>query len=54
MEAVEFATPEWVDWFKKRGLLESIGYIYITPVEFEEAYCRSQEPPTMVAVNSSG
>lgn len=47
LEAVELATLEWVDWFNKRRLLESIGYI--TPVEFEEAYYRSQEPPAMVA-----
>ncbi|MBK1662541.1 IS3 family transposase, partial [Paracraurococcus ruber] len=27
MEAVEFATLEWVDWFNNRRLLELIGYI---------------------------
>ena len=47
LEAVELATLEWVHWFNKRRLPESIGYI--TPVEFEEAYYRSQEPPAMVA-----
>ncbi|MET4754777.1 transposase InsO family protein [Bradyrhizobium sp. RT11b] len=26
-EAVEFATPEWVDWFNNRRLLEPIGNI---------------------------
>ena len=27
LEAVEFATLEWVDWFNHRRLLESIGYV---------------------------
>jgi len=35
LEAVEFATPEWVDWFNNRRLLEPIGNI--PPAEFEEA-----------------
>ena len=34
LEAVEFATLEWVDWFNNRRLLEPIGNI--PPVEFEE------------------
>ena len=38
LEAVEFATLEWVDWFDNRRLLEPIGYL--PPVEFEEAYYR--------------
>jgi putative transposase len=46
MEAVEFATLEWVDWFNNRRLLEPIGNI--PPVEFEEAYYRTQEAPAMV------
>ena len=29
LEAVEFATLEWVDWFNHRRLLEGIGYIQI-------------------------
>jgi putative transposase len=36
MEAVEFATLEWVDWFNNRRLLEPIGNI--PPVEAEERY----------------
>ena len=40
LEAVEFATLEWVDWFNTRRLLEPIGYI--PPVEFEEAYYAAQ------------
>jgi len=46
LEAVEFATLEWVDWFNNRRLLEPIGNI--PPVEFEEAYYRTQEAPAMV------
>lgn len=36
LEAVEFATLEWVDWFNHTRLLEPIGYV--PPSEFEEAY----------------
>jgi len=46
LEAVEFATLEWVDWFNNRRLLEPIGNI--PPVEFEEEYYRTQEAPAMV------
>ena len=46
LEAVEFATLEWVDWFNNRRLLEPIGNI--PPVEFEEGYYRAQEAPAMV------
>jgi putative transposase len=35
LEAVEFATLEWVDWFNTRRLLEPIGYI---PAEYEARY----------------
>jgi transposase InsO family protein len=47
IEAVEFATLEWVDWFNTRRLLEPIGYV--PPVEFEEAYYQAQRAPAMVA-----
>ncbi len=47
LEAVEFATLEWVDWFNNRRLLEPIGNV--PPVEFEEAYHHSQELPAIVA-----
>ncbi len=47
LEAVEFATLEWVAWFNNRRLFEPIGNI--PPVEFEEAYYRSQEAPAMGA-----
>ncbi len=36
VEAVEFATLEWVDWFNKRRLLQPLGYV--PPAEFEMAY----------------
>ena len=36
LEAVEFATLAWVDWFNTRRLLEPIGYI--PPVEYEARY----------------
>ena len=36
LEAVEFATLEWVDWFNNRRLLESIGNI--PPAEREAEY----------------
>jgi transposase InsO family protein len=36
MEAVEFATLEWVDWFNNRRLLEPIGNI--PPAEAEDRY----------------
>jgi transposase InsO family protein len=36
LEAVEFATLEWVDWFNHRRLLEPIGNV--PPAEAEAAY----------------
>jgi putative transposase len=36
LEAVEFATLRWVDWFNNRRLLEPIGYV--PPAEFEARY----------------
>jgi transposase InsO family protein len=36
IDAVEYATLEWVDWFNRRRLLEPLGYV--PPVEFEAAY----------------
>ena len=40
VEAVEFATLDWVDWFNTRRLLEPIGYV--PPAEYEAAYYREQ------------
>ena len=34
IDAVEFATLSWVDWFNNRRLLEPLGYV--PPAEFEE------------------
>jgi len=36
LEAVEFATLEWVDWFNHRRLLEPLGYV--PPAEYEARY----------------
>ena len=36
MEAVEYETLKWVDWFNNRRLLEPIGNI--PPAEAEERY----------------
>ena len=47
LEAVEFATLEWVDWFNNRRLFEPIGNI--PPVEYEKLYYQSQEVPAMMA-----
>ena len=47
IEAVEFATLEWVDWFNHRRLLEPIGNV--PPAELELAYHRQREESAMVA-----
>jgi len=36
LEAVEFATLTWVDWFNTRRLLQPIGYV--PPAEYEARY----------------
>jgi len=41
LEAVEFATLEWVDWFNHRRLLEPIGNI--PPAEAEAFYYAAQD-----------
>lgn len=41
LDAVEYATLEWVDWFNTRRLLEPIGHV--PPSEFEQRYYRNQE-----------
>jgi putative transposase len=38
LNAVEYATLEWVDWFNHRRLLEPIGNV--PPAELEQAYYR--------------
>lgn len=47
LEAVEFATLEWVDWFNNRRLLEPIGNI--PPAEAEARYYANLEHPAMAA-----
>jgi transposase InsO family protein len=47
LEAVEFATLEWVDWFNNRRLLESIGGI--PPAEAEARYYAQIEHAAMAA-----
>jgi putative transposase len=44
LEAVEFATLTWVDWFNTRRLLQPIGYV--PPAEYEAQYYEHQRRPT--------
>lgn len=47
IEAVEYATLEWVDWFNNRRLLEPIGNI--PPAEAEAAFYASLEKQAIAA-----
>jgi putative transposase len=47
LEAVEFATLDWVDWFNTRRLLEPIGNV--PPAEAEECYYAQLEEPAPTA-----
>ena len=47
MEAVEFATLEWVDWYNNRRLLEPIGNI--PPAEAEARYYAQTEAQALAA-----
>ena len=47
LDAVEYATLEWVDWFNHRRLLEPIGNV--APAELELAYSRQQDELAMAA-----
>ena len=47
LEAVEFATLEWVAWYNTQRLFEPIGNV--PPIEFEQAYYRSVEAPAIGA-----
>jgi transposase InsO family protein len=47
LEAVEYATLEWVDWFNNRRLLEPIGNI--PPAEREMQYLQQQTGSAMSA-----
>ena len=46
MDAVEYATLEWVDWFNHRRILEPIGDI--PPAEKEQMYYQQLEGSAMV------
>ncbi len=47
LDAVEYATLEWVDWYNNQRLLEPIGNI--PPVEFEAAYYEQENGQAMAA-----
>jgi transposase InsO family protein len=47
IEAVEFATLEWVDWFNNRRLMESIGNVL--PAELETEYYNEMAGSAIVA-----
>ena len=47
LEAVEYATLEWVDWFNHRRLLEPIGNI--PPAEAEARYYANQQEVALAA-----
>jgi len=47
VDAVEFATLDWVDWFNKRRLLEPVGNI--PPAEAEARYYEQINESAMVA-----
>ena len=47
LDAVEFATLEWVDWFNNRRLLEPIGSI--PPAEAEARYHAATREPAIAA-----
>jgi putative transposase len=47
VEAVEFATLAWVDWFNTRRLLAPLGHV--PPIEYEQAFYDRQATPAMGA-----
>jgi transposase InsO family protein len=47
LEAVEFATLEWVAWFNNQRLLEPIGNI--PPAEAEAHYYTASQAPALAA-----
>ena len=46
LEAVEFATLDWIDWFNTRRLLEPIGYV--PPAEYEARYYEQLRRPAPI------
>ena len=47
IDDVEYATLEWINWFKHRRLFQPIGDV--PPAEFEMAYYRQQDESAMAA-----
>jgi len=47
LDAVKFATLQWVDWFNNRRLIEPIGNI--PPAEAEERYYAELEARAVAA-----
>lgn len=47
LEAVDYATLKWVDWFNNRRLLEPIGNI--PPAEAEANFYEALESKTLAA-----
>ncbi len=47
IDAVEYATLEWVDWFNNRRLLEPIGYV--PPAEYEAKWYQAQNSQAKAA-----
>jgi transposase InsO family protein len=47
LEAVEYATLDWVDWYNHRRLLEPIGNM--PPAEAEARHYAQREPVAMAA-----
>lgn len=47
LDAVEYATLEWVDWYNNRRLLEPIGNV--PPAEAEAAYFATLEETAIAA-----
>jgi transposase InsO family protein len=47
LEAVEYATLEWVDWYNTRRLLKPIGDIL--PAEAEARYCTAEQEVALAA-----
>jgi transposase InsO family protein len=52
LEAVEFATLRWVDWFNNRRLLEPIGYV--PPAEYEASYYHQVRAATIACGTDDG
>ena len=48
LEDVEFATLEWIAWYRRSRLLAPIGYV--PPAELEPAYHDRQTAPAEMAV----